>query len=260
MLIDHILYITSPPEPKFTVLSALTPHLYTLSKTYPIQSAEHFIAKLMLMQKNLTRGLAHGATNHDSRTWPGLPELSLLRTISVIWPTSDMNHAVVNPARLLMGSYLGLCRIRSLQDVASGLFLCTLFFQYEALSKRLVPEALNFLASALLLLAPHRFKDVSSIPGGFPVPDLGELSLLRLNIKKAKKLAIRKPDLRSLLGDVPHDDGEQNKVDLLALTFSLTAKFADYYKGLDGFIELYQPLRDILSGLTSINLTSDLQV
>ena len=170
-----------------------------------------------------------------------------------------MNHAVVNPARLLMGSYLGLCRIRTLQDVASGLFLCTLFLQYEALSKRLVPEAVNFLASVLLVLAPHRFKDVSSIPGGFPVPELGEVSSLRLSIKKAKSLAVHKPDLTSLLDDVPHDE-EQSKVNLLGLAFSLIGKFADYYKGLDGFIELFQPQYDILGGLSAVNLAPDLQV
>ncbi|TCD67264.1 nucleolar complex protein 14 [Steccherinum ochraceum] len=260
VLIDHVLHVTAPPTPRSTLLSSLIPHIYALSKSYPIQSAEHFISKLTLMQKNLTRGLAHSVTSEDSRTWPGPSELSLLRIVSIVWPTSDMNHAVVNPARLLMGSYLGLCRIRSLQDIASGLFLCTLFLQYEELSKRLVPEAINFLANSLLHLAPHKFKDVVSLPGGFPAPDLNaeRLSSLRIVGKKAKSLAVQKPDLTSFFGTGPVV-GEQSKVNLLGMALELLGRFADMYKGLEGFVELYQPVLDIMQGITAASLPQDLQ-
>lgn len=213
------------------------------------------------MQKNLTRGLSHGALELQSRTWPGVPELSLLRVVSIIWPTSDLNHPVVNPARLLIGSYLGLCRVRSLQDIASGLFLCTLFLQYEELSKRLVPEAINFLANTLLQLAPHRFKDLSVLPGGFPAPDfLAErLSSLSLSGKNAKGLAARTPDISRFFSDKTRAD-DQSKVDLLGIALDLVRKFAEMYKGLEGFIELYQPLREILQGITTSSLPTDLQV
>ncbi len=60
------------------------------------------------MHKNLKRGLSKGALDPEAKTWPGLQELSLLRVIGQIWPTSDMNHHVVSPARLLIGAYLGL--------------------------------------------------------------------------------------------------------------------------------------------------------
>ena len=145
---DYILYITSPPTPRFNVFLSILPHLQALSTSYPIESANHFNSKLKLMQKNLVRGLSRGATSLESKTWPGIPELSLLLTISHVWPTSDMNHAVVNPARLLMGSFLGLCRVRSLQDLASGLFICTIFLKYESFSKRFIPEVPAFLSNA----------------------------------------------------------------------------------------------------------------
>ena len=261
VLIDHILYVTAPPAPRFSLLSALIPHLYALTKSYPIQSAEQFISKLSLMQKNLSRGLAQGAISESSRTWPGPSELALLRTIAIVWPTSDMNHAVVNPARLLMGTYLGLCPIRSLRDVARGLFLCTLFLQYEAQSKRLVPAVINFLAKTLLLLAPHRFKDTASLPGSFPAPEFlsDHLTVLSINGKKAKSLSIRQPDLSRFFDDEPCID-EQNKVDLLDLVLDLWRKFADLYKGLDGFVELYQPLHELLQGVTTKMLPQGLQV
>lgn len=111
------------------MIEALTPHIYALIKRYPVASAQVFVEKLSLMHKNLMRGLSKGATSPDAKTWPGLAELSFLRILGVMWSTSDMNHAVISPARVLMGAYLGLGRIRSATDLASGLFLCTLFLQ-----------------------------------------------------------------------------------------------------------------------------------
>ncbi|KAI0331280.1 Nop14-like protein [Cubamyces sp. BRFM 1775] len=258
VLIEHILYITAPPAPRFSLLSSLLPHLGALTKTYPVQSAEAFVEKLNLMHKNLKRGLSKGATDPEAKTWPGLPELSLLRVIGQLWPTSDMNHAVISPARLLMGSYLGLCRVRSLQDIASGLFLCSLFMHYEKLSKRFVPEATNFLVNSVLHLAPHPYQDASSIPGNFPLQDFRtSLTLpLVLDTKKAKKLSLSKPDLGQCLSE--GGLGEQVKVDLLGLSLDLLGKFADMYKGLDGFVELYNPIQDIVDSVKADSLPADL--
>ncbi|KAF8961098.1 nucleolar protein 14 [Flammula alnicola] len=214
ILIDHILHVASPPTPP-----------------------QHFNAKLSLMHKNLKRGLSRGALDPESKTWPGIPELSLLRIIGLIWPTSDLNHAVVSPTRVLMGAYLGLGRIRSLRDIASGLFLCTLFLQYETLSKRLVPEAINFLINTVLHLAPHRYEDVSALPGTFPSPIFGQ------------KIAASMENLM-----VSDDTNEQAKADLLSLSFGLLGQYADLYKAIDGFIELYQPILTVLENIETKHL------
>lgn len=212
------------------------------------------------MHKNLKHGLSKGATDLEAKTWPGLSELSLLRVAGQLWPTSDMNHAVVSPARLLMGSYLGLCRVRSLQDIASGLFLCSLFLHYEKLSKRFVPEAINFLVNSVLHLAPHSYRDAASVPGDFPLQDFRTSSTasLALNAKKAKKLSLGKPDLGRYLSE--DTLGEQAKVDLLGLSLELLGRFADMYKGLDAFVELYTPIQEILSSVHSNSISADLLV
>lgn len=212
------------------------------------------------MHKNLKRGLSRGATEPDAKTWPGLPELSLLRVIAQLWPTSDKNHHVVSPARLLMGAYLGLCRIRSLQDLSSGLFLCTLFLQYESLSKRFVPEAINLLANSVLHLAPHSLKDQTSIPGQFPCLDFRSehCAILTIDARTARKATLNKPDLAGLLSGAT--DGEQAKVDLLGLTLELIGRFADMYKSLDGFIELYEPISGLLGEIKTQGLPESLVV
>ena len=212
------------------------------------------------MHKNLKRGLAKGPLNPEAKTWPGLAELSLLRVIGTVWPTSDMNHPVISPARLLMGAYLGLGRVRSLIDIASGLFLCTMYLQFEHLSKRFVPEAINFLINTVLHLCPHRFEHVSILPGSFPSPDfLSDLCQpLKVKVKKLGGLTVDRPNLTSIMcGDTTD---EQTKVDLLALAVDLLGQFAEMYKSLDGFIELYQPIHDIVSKLDTSKLPKGLQV
>ncbi|KAG1835751.1 Nop14-like protein [Suillus variegatus] len=255
VLVDHILYITSPPAPRFTLLNSIVPHLFALCRSYPIESAGFFVEKLSLMHKNLERGLSRGALELGARTWPGPAELSLLRTIGVIWSSSDMSHPVISPARLLMGAYLGLCRIRSLTDITSGLFLSSIFLQYEELSKRLVPEAINFSINAVLHLAPSSLKNVTSIPGSFPSPDFHSdlCAPLAIDVKKSKHLDFRTPNLHQLLTDENYQ--EQDKLDLLGLAFRLLDRFSEMYKSLDGFIELYQPVLDILTKLSITKLS-----
>lgn len=197
------------------------------------------------MYKNLKRGLSRGASSTEAKTWPGSSELALLRVIGLIWPTSDLNHAVISPTRVLMGAYLGLGRVRSLSDIASGLFLCTLFLQYESLSKRFVPEVTNFLTNAFLHLAPTKYNVTASLPGSLPAPDFRSEACRSLVLKTKKSTPEpRSPDLATLLTlEVPN---EQAKVDLLSLALDLLGRFADMYKGLDGFVELYEPTLEIV--------------
>ena len=259
-LIDHVLYITSLPEPKFILLASLIPHIYALTKAYPTQSAEHFVNKLAIMNKNLKRGLAQGATNAHSRTWPGLPEISLLHTIGLVWPTSDMNHPVVTPARLLMGSYLGLCRVRSISDVACGLFLCTLFLRYEELSERFVPEVINFLTNTVLHIAPHDFQDAESLPGSFSSPGFrpNRSNPLCLETSIAKKASSHPPSLAGIVAGT--EDVSKSKVDLLGLAINLLERFSVQYKSLEAFVDLFSPVSTILGRVKADQLSTSFRV
>jgi nucleolar protein 14 len=212
------------------------------------------------MNKNLKRGLSRGALDPEAKTWPGLAELSLLRVIGSTWSTSDLHHAVISPMRVLIGAYLGLGRVRSLVDISSGLFLCTLFLQFEALSKRLVPEAINFLINTVLHLAPHGYKDVASLPGSFPSPDFQSdlCKPLSLKVKKRGTTIAQKANLATLLS--ADQTTEQVKTDALGLALDLIAKYAEMYKGLDGFIELYEPILEVIQNVHKKHLIEVHQV
>lgn len=69
---------------------------------------------------------------------------------------------------------------------------------------------------------------------------------------------MRKPDLARLLDESAVS--EQSKVDLLGLTFDLLGQYADLYKGLDGFIELYDPVVLLLDGVKADSMPSGLSV
>ena len=184
----------------------------------------------------------------------------MLRMIGLIWPTSDLNHAVISPTRVLLGAYLGLGRVRSLSDIGSGLFLCTLFLQFETLSKRFGPEAINFLVNSVLHLAPHKYQEISTLPGSFPSPDFRSDLCRSLSLSRnvQNDLVAQKPNLFNLLA--ASDLNEQSKVDLLGTALNLLGRFADMYKGLDGFIELYEPILAILENIQLKYLPDGLKV
>jgi nucleolar protein 14 len=126
VLLDYVLILASQEQPAFESIQQLVPHIIALVKLNPIAAAHNFIAKLALMQKNLLRGLSRGASRPEAKTLPACPELSILRLVGLIWSSSDFSNPVVAPAVLLMCQYLSQSRIRSLSDISSGLFLCSL--------------------------------------------------------------------------------------------------------------------------------------
>lgn len=111
----------------------------------------------------------------------------------------------------------------------------------------------------MLLLAPSPFKDETSIPGTVPAPDFGAeyTQSLRIKAKKAKDLQPGKPALFAILSG---DADEQVKVDLLTLSVELLGRFAETYKPLDAFIEIYAPVLDVLEQVQAHKLSPVFQV
>ena len=112
VLLDHIVYTaaqitTQNDSPSLQLIDFITGQIFSACRRlYPATSAEHFVSKLALMQRNLVRGLNKGPLLLDSMTWPGPRECILLRITSTIWPTSDRVHAVTTPLMVLIGQYL----------------------------------------------------------------------------------------------------------------------------------------------------------
>ena len=209
------------------------------------------------MQANLVRGLSNPLSS-TSRTWPGTAELALLKLVGEVWSTSDWAHAVVGPAGVLLGMYLGTTRVRSVSDIASGLFLCGVALEYHRLSARIVPEAINFLANALVLLVPHSYKSASALPGCFPVLDFDRRAEFAIKPKAASTLIASPPKLSEIVNG--EEVSEQDKVNLLGVTYALIRQFAELYKSEECFIELFEPFVELAGGLKVGKLSEDIQV
>lgn len=209
------------------------------------------------MQKNFVRGLSRGPLDPAARTWAGAAELTLLRLVGIVWSTSDLSHPVAAAAMLLISQYLSQSRVRTLGDLASGLFLCSLVAQYETLSKRVVPESLNFLINAFLILVPTSL-NLKTIPESFPSPDFGQEHVKALRLKTSKDLTPQKLSFGTALKAQTVDD--QLKVDLAATTIILLKDSAEKYVSKDAFIELFHPVSTVLEKVSLSKLPQSLRV
>lgn len=84
------------------------------------------------MQKNLTRALSRGSLLQESKTWPSLAEVSVLRLVGLIWSTSDLSNPVAAPALLYICQVLDQARVRDERDLASGLMCAALCLQVRS--------------------------------------------------------------------------------------------------------------------------------
>ena len=152
ILVDHVFHLAcNPDRPPFIVLEALIRHIHSLAKTFPEEIGNAFRTHLRSFDK-------------DRPTAPVPGDLMILTAIASIFPTSDHFHQVVTPAMLCMTRYLGQRVPQSLSDLATGTFISTLCLQYQRLSRRYVPEIVNYVLNALCNLSPVKPKH---LPGLF---------------------------------------------------------------------------------------------
>jgi len=85
--------------------------------------------------------------------WPALGYVLCLGALGSVFPTSDLRHGATTPAHLVLGQALAQCPVRSADDLSRGLLVTSTLLGYVAPAKRVAPEALAFLTSALLLFA-----------------------------------------------------------------------------------------------------------
>lgn len=94
--------------------------------------------------------------NSEFTAWPSTGVILALRAVGHLFPVTDLRHQIVTPTMLLLGQILGYTPLLKLQDAVSGLFCASLLIEYTKESKRVVPEALSFLAGIIRLFAPSK--------------------------------------------------------------------------------------------------------
>lgn len=142
ILVDHISHLACQADhPPFVVLEALIRHIHSLAKTFPGEIGRAFRTHLRSFYE-------------DRPIAPTPGDLIILTAIASTFPTSDHFHQVVTPAMLCMTRYIGQKVPQTLNDLATGSYISTLCLQYQRLSKRYVPEVVNYVLNAVWALCP----------------------------------------------------------------------------------------------------------
>ncbi|KAL1960790.1 hypothetical protein VTO42DRAFT_6620 [Malbranchea cinnamomea] len=236
ILVNHVAHLANQPtRPPFSILENLLRHVHSLAKSHPEPVASAFRNHLREMGQKRPLNLLPG-------------DLVLLTGVATIFPTSDHFHPVVTPAILSMGRYLGQGTLESLGDVATGAYIGSLCLQYQVLSKRYIPEFINYVLNALCILAPSEPKsNIGYFPSRKPSTPLNFLS----TGESLAESDIKKPSFWDILTTSEMDGKKNNtlKLSLISTFVSLLDASADLWVGKSAFFEIFSPAKQVLRHL-----------
>lgn len=246
ILVDHISFLANQTRcPPFSLLETLIRHLHSLAKTFSTEIGRSF--------------RSHLKSIHENRPTAPMPgDLVLLTAVSSIFSTSDHFHQVVTPAALCITRYLSQRVPQTLTDLATGTYVGSLCLQYQWISKRYVPELVNYTLNTLWALAP-----TTGHPplGSFPYHDPKS----SLHIKSARK-EIEFVNRQLKFSDILPSDAisevhdEELKVALIESHLRMTGLMADIWADKPAFCEIFDPFVSILQHLTRTPYSAKLPV
>ena len=235
VLLEHIIHVANTLSPvPFSVLETAIRHLHALTKQHPLSVSKAFRTKLDVLHQELPKGVNAG-------------DLLMFTAINTIYPTSDHFHPVVTPATLLMAKYLGQHPPMSLGEICIGTFIATLLIQGQHLSKRVLPEAMNYILLALCLLSPTPFSP--PLPGTFPYHEPPKS--LRIS-NPPDPWVPRNPSFSELFSASHSPD---TSLALMHTLLHLLSQLADMYSGKPAFTPFFNPAKEIASHLLSLSTT-----
>ncbi|RDA89287.1 hypothetical protein CP532_0590 [Ophiocordyceps camponoti-leonardi (nom. inval.)] len=218
-------FVSSPWEeekrPPFSVLESLVRHIHSLAKMFPVEVGSRFRHHIGEMGRERPLALRPS-------------DLILLTAVGTIFPTSDHFHQVVTPAMLVMAWYPGQCVPRKMSDYAIGVFLSVLALQYQQMSKRYVPEVMNFCLNTLCALSPV---SPTEQLGNFPQhePPHG------IRIENAQAIPPRRLRFADCdLSDLEEEQAASLKVALFDTCIRVMEGAADLWTGKSAFSETFE--------------------
>ncbi|KAF4594777.1 rRNA maturation protein [Ophiocordyceps camponoti-floridani] len=209
---------TSPP---FSVMESLVRHIHSLAKMFPVEIGNRFRHHI-------------GKMGGEGRLALEPSDIIVLTAVGTIFPTSDHFHQVATPAMLVMAWYLGQCVPRKTSDYVVGLFLSILALQYQQLSKRYVPEVMNFCLNTLCALSPvGPAEQLGNFPQHEPPPGT--------RIQDAKAIAARRLRLGDCVaGRVEGDQAASLKVAIFDTCVRVVEGAAELWSGKSAFLETFE--------------------
>jgi nucleolar protein 14 len=121
-----------------------------------------------------------------------------------------------------------------------------------------MPECLNFLNRALVLLAPKEIFSDNEIPGYFPTPEESVgLSIKNTQGKDIEAISAVKLEDLSIENE---ESNEEFKLSLLQGSLRMIEKYLQLYAATPALLEVFQDTLTIVSQLTHIEWHQDIKV
>uniref|UniRef100_A0A8C3CVQ0 NOP14 nucleolar protein n=1 Tax=Cairina moschata TaxID=8855 RepID=A0A8C3CVQ0_CAIMO len=250
-LFDYIGELANLDLPDLKAIDKLILPLYNLCQMFP----EAASGSMKFVLRDAAHDMEEAIEVKGRATFPGLDMLIYLKITSLLFPTSDFWHPVVTPAFIYMSQLLTKCRITTLQDVIKGLFICCLFLEYISLSRRFVPELINFLVGVLHISLPR--KQAQGYTVVHPFTPLGKNLELLLVCDKKDLESWQKQNLPlsivTRLKEASRTEVNHIRLSCLALCFDLIKRCAVLYESLPSFHEIMHPVKILLTQHVPVN-------
>ncbi|NXX28969.1 NOP14 protein, partial [Nicator chloris] len=250
-LLEYIGELATLDLPELRTIDKLVLPLYNLCQMFPEAASD----SIKFILRDAAHDLEEVIEVKGRATFPGLDMLIYLKIVSLLFPTSDFWHPVVTPAFMYMSQLLTKCRIIRLQDVIKGLFVCCLFLEYVSLSRRFVPELINFLLGVLHISLPKNQAQGYTVVHPFtPVGKNLELLLVcdKEDLKSWEKQNVPL-SIVTRLKETTRTEINHTRLSCLALCFDLIKKCAALYESLPSFHEIMHPVRILLTQHVPVN-------
>ncbi|NWV76033.1 NOP14 protein, partial [Dasyornis broadbenti] len=250
-LLEYIGELAILDLPELRTIDKLVLPLYNLCQMFPEAASD----SIKFILRDAAHDLEEVIEVKGRATFPGLDMLIYLKIVSLLFPTSDFWHPVVTPAFMYMSQLLTKCRITTLQDVVKGLFICCLFLEYVSLSRRFVPELINFLLGVLHISLPKNQAQGYTVVHPFtPVGKNLELLLVcdKEDLESWEKQNVPL-SVVTRLKETSRTEINHIRLSCLALCCDLIKKCAALYESLPSFHEIMHPVRILLTKHVPVN-------
>ncbi|GCC20921.1 nucleolar protein 14 [Chiloscyllium punctatum] len=242
---EYIGELATRQPAELKTIDKMVPELYELSQLFPEAACSCVQSTLRQSMQELENQLQV----KGRASFPGLDKLLYIKIAGALFPTSDFRHVVVTPALVYMSQIVTKCSVTLLRDVAAGLFVCCLFLDYVSLSKRLIPEVINFLLGILHMAVPNKSTLGYTLVPPFK-PSAKSSDLMVVKDKMAAKSWEMKPLPITQIQRVEQQDESQTvnfKFSCIALCLNLCKRCASLYRSLPSFREIINPLEMLLT-------------
>ncbi|KAK3603036.1 hypothetical protein CHS0354_037784 [Potamilus streckersoni] len=258
LLVQYYGDLALQKPPQLHLMDQMTPILYSLTQQSPVAAAQAVVEQIANRQKEFKQICDRRA---GRGMYPGLDTLLMFKLVSMLFPTSDFYHPVTTPALLFLCQMLAQCSISQERDVAAGLFVCSICLEYVSLSKRYIPEVVNFLHGLLFLAAekdPNKIEPV--IPPFKPVGK--NVNLLLLSKAMSGVTEIKKWKMSELLSinmERQATCNDEFRLSAINNSLILIREFSNLYAELPSYKEIFTPITNMCKKLPVQDFPTALQ-